>query len=56
MANERKSANPEEIAALRDMVREFGNKEIRPRIREMETAGEFPRDIYRKLGELGAFG
>jgi glutaryl-CoA dehydrogenase (non-decarboxylating) len=51
-----KTANPEEIAALREMVRDFGKNEIRPRIREMETKGEFPRDIYRKLGELGAFG
>jgi alkylation response protein AidB-like acyl-CoA dehydrogenase len=49
-------ATPEEIGALREVMREFGRKEIRPRVRELEKAGEFPREIYRRLGELGAFG
>src|SRR5690348_9834298 len=45
-----------EHSALRDLVREFGLKEIRPRWRELEEAGEFPRALYRQLGELGFFG
>jgi glutaryl-CoA dehydrogenase (non-decarboxylating) len=49
-------ASAEEIAALRDTVRAFGAKEIRPNIRALEAAGEFPREIYRKLGRLGVFG
>lgn len=49
-------ASAEEIASLREMLREFGRKEIRPRVRELELAGEFPRELYRELGRLGAFG
>ncbi|MFC5821697.1 acyl-CoA dehydrogenase family protein [Nonomuraea harbinensis] len=41
---------------LGSLVRDFGLKEIRPRIRELEEAGEFPRDLYRQMGELGFFG
>ncbi len=50
------TATAEEIAALRDTMREFGRRSIRPRVRELEAAGEFPRDLYRELGALGAFG
>ncbi len=49
-------ASAADIAALRDSLRAFGQKEIRPNIRKLEDAGEFPRDIYRRLGALGAFG
>ncbi len=49
-------ASREELDALRDVMREFGRNEIRPHVRELELAGEFPREIYRKLGELGAYG
>ena len=45
-----------ELVALRELVREFGVKEIRPRVRELEEAGEFPRELYREMGELGFFG
>lgn len=50
------AASPEDITALRNTMRDFGRKEIRPRVRELELAGEFPRDLYRQLGELGAYG
>jgi len=46
----------EELKALREMVRDYGRKEIRPRVRELELAAEFPREHYRKMGELGFFG
>ena len=49
-------STPEEIAALRELVRDFGNREIRPRIRELEQRAEFPRELYRQMGELGFFG
>ena len=45
-----------DIAALRDVVRAFGRDEIRPNIRKMEAAGTLPRDLYRRIGEIGAFG
>ena len=52
----RGKASAEELSALRDVIREFGRKEIRPRIVELEKKGEFPRELYRRLGEIGAFG
>jgi glutaryl-CoA dehydrogenase (non-decarboxylating) len=45
-----------EIEAIRRLVEEFGRKEIRPHIQELEERGEFPRDLYRRMGELGFFG
>jgi alkylation response protein AidB-like acyl-CoA dehydrogenase len=47
---------PPDLVALRDLVRDFGTKEIRPRIVELEAAGVFPRELYRQMGELGFFG
>jgi glutaryl-CoA dehydrogenase (non-decarboxylating) len=38
------------------LVREWGMREVRPRVRELEERGEFPREIYRQMGELGLFG
>lgn len=49
-------ADPEEIAALRETLRSYCSQEVRPRVRALEDAGDFPREIYRALGELGAFG
>jgi alkylation response protein AidB-like acyl-CoA dehydrogenase len=46
----------DELKALRDLVRDFGRKELRPRFRELEKAGEFPRELYRRMGQLGFFG
>lgn len=43
------------LDALAAMVRDFGLKEVRPRFRELEDAGEFPRELYRRMGELGLF-
>ena len=37
------------------MVRDFAKTEIEPFIPQME-AGEFPREILRKMGELGLMG
>ncbi len=50
------SATHSEIESLRAMLRDFGRTKIRPRVRELESKGEFPRDLYRELGALGVFG
>ncbi|MBW3564869.1 MAG: acyl-CoA dehydrogenase family protein [Acidobacteria bacterium] len=49
----RLSAEQEQI---RDMVREFAEKEIRPHIMEWDEAQHFPVDVMKKLGELGMLG
>lgn len=41
---------------LRDQVRRFVEEEIKPHADAWEAAGETPRDLYRKMGELGFFG
>lgn len=46
----------ETLVALKDLVRQWGLKEIRPNFHALEKKGEFPRDIYRKMGEMGLFG
>ncbi|MFD1929398.1 acyl-CoA dehydrogenase [Sporosarcina siberiensis] len=48
-------AHTEEQLMMRDMVRTFAKKEIEPFIPNME-AGEFPRGILKKMGEIGLMG
>ncbi|KAA0955677.1 acyl-CoA dehydrogenase [Sporosarcina sp. ANT_H38] len=45
----------EEQQMMRDMVRDFAKTEIEPFIPRME-AGEFPREILKKMGGLGLMG
>src|SRR6185312_17273136 len=45
----------EEQLMMRNMVRDFAKAEIEPFIERMEQ-GEFPREIIRKMGELGLMG
>lgn len=45
----------DEQQMMRDMVRNFSKTEIEPFIPRME-AGEFPREILTKMGELGLMG
>jgi acyl-CoA dehydrogenase len=45
----------EEQEMMRKMVRDFAENEIAPFIDRMEK-GEFPREILRKMGELGLMG
>jgi alkylation response protein AidB-like acyl-CoA dehydrogenase len=47
---------PSDAAALGALVREWGTKVVRPRFRQLEDTGEFPRELYREMGELGFFG
>jgi alkylation response protein AidB-like acyl-CoA dehydrogenase len=54
--NKASVASAEELAGLRSLLQKFCAEKIRPRVRELEDAGEFPRELYRDLGKLGAFG
>jgi len=41
---------------LRESVRRFVDKELRPHVDEWEAAGFFPDDVFRRAGELGFLG
>lgn len=41
---------------IRDMIRDFCEKEIRPNIMIWDEAEEFPIDLFHKLGDLGLMG
>ncbi|WP_432167052.1 acyl-CoA dehydrogenase family protein [Streptomyces sp. bgisy031] len=46
----------EDHDAFRGVIREFIAKEVSPHYEEWQRAGHVPRELYRKLGELGIFG
>ncbi|HNP70707.1 MAG TPA: acyl-CoA dehydrogenase [Kouleothrix sp.] len=46
----------QEQLLIRQAVREFATKEIAPRARHVDEAGEFPAETFRKMGELGLMG
>jgi alkylation response protein AidB-like acyl-CoA dehydrogenase len=41
---------------IRDMVRDFAQREIAPRATDIDRTGEFPVDIFKKMSELGLMG
>jgi alkylation response protein AidB-like acyl-CoA dehydrogenase len=41
---------------LRDMVRGFAEKEIKPRAAEIDRTDEFPWDLWKRMAELGILG
>jgi len=43
----------EEQQELRKMVREFADKEIIPKTKELDVTGGFPTELYRKAFEMG---
>jgi len=43
----------QEQEMLRKVVREFAEKELVPKALELDASGEFPRDIIRKIADLG---
>jgi alkylation response protein AidB-like acyl-CoA dehydrogenase len=47
---------PEEIVALRDVVRDFAANEIRPYAREWDREQTMPDELVAKAGELGLLG
>jgi acyl-CoA dehydrogenase len=45
-----------DIEMIEDSAKRFAETEVRPNLEAWEEAGEFPRDIYAKLGNLGWLG
>ena len=41
---------------IAQMVRDFAEKQIRPHVMTWDESQEFPRDLFRKAGELGIMG
>jgi len=41
---------------LRDSVRSFASEEIAPRAADIDTANDFPADLWTKMGALGVLG
>ena len=48
--------NIESLNEIREMVRDFARTEIAPHTREWDEKAFFPKDIFRRLGELGMMG
>jgi len=46
----------EEQVMIRDTVRDFAEREIKPVAKELDEKAEFSYDLTRKMGELGLFG
>jgi len=46
----------EEQVMIKNMVREFAEKEIAPLAEEIDATDQFPSDIFKRMGELGLFG
>jgi len=46
----------EEHEMLRQAVRDFAEREIRPKIRELDEAEQFDRDLLAKMAEMGFLG
>lgn len=41
---------------IASMIKDFGEKNIRPKMMEWDNSQEFPVDVFKKLGELGLMG
>ena len=46
----------EDQQLLQKTVREFAQAEVKPRARELDETGRFPRDLFAKAAELGLTG
>lgn len=49
-------AESENQKMIADMIRDFGKKEILPKMMEWDESQEFPIQVFKKLGELGLMG
>jgi len=45
-----------EAQSVLDMVREFAEREVRPRAHDIDETAEYPEDLVRKMAELGLMG
>jgi len=52
----RRTVFNEDHEAFREIIRAFLEKEVVPAFDDWYAAGEAPRELYRRLGELGIFG
>ncbi len=50
------SLTTDDHAALTETARKFAESEILPRAAAIDREDTFPRDLYRRMGELGFFG
>lgn len=41
---------------IAEMIRDFANKHIRPKMMEWDESQKFPRELFHKMGELGLMG
>jgi len=46
----------ENESMIAQMVRDFTEKEIRPNVMIWDESQEFPREVFRKMGQLGLMG
>ena len=46
----------DEQQLIRDTVRDFAEREIKPRAKELDEKGEFSIELTKKIGEMGLFG
>ncbi|MBW2030795.1 MAG: acyl-CoA dehydrogenase family protein [Deltaproteobacteria bacterium] len=47
-------SNPEEI--IRKTMAKFVDRELIPRAREIDESGEFPMEMFQRIGKMGVFG
>ena len=45
-----------ELIAIRDTFARFSDEQIAPRAEAIDEAGEFPREMFQAIGDLGFFG
>ncbi len=46
----------EEQQLLKDSIRQFAEEVVKPRAKEIDESGEFPKDFFHQAGELGLGG
>jgi alkylation response protein AidB-like acyl-CoA dehydrogenase len=46
----------ENVKMITQMVRDFADKEIRPNLMEWDESQHFPREVFKKMGDLGLMG
>ncbi|GIJ45083.1 acyl-CoA dehydrogenase [Virgisporangium aliadipatigenens] len=52
----RRDVYDEEHEAFRDLVRQFIDKEVAPHFAEWERAHQVPRELYKRMGDVGIMG